>query len=241
MIEVSDHDGIALARVDHGKVNALDLELALAVRDAFGAFSEYRAVVLTGNARAFSAGADLRRLLTEGRPYAVEFLSALEDAYLAAFTCPVPVVAAVNGHAVAGGCVLAASADVRIMSAGTIGLPELVVGVPFPSVTLEIMRHVLGAGLSAVVYGAASYAPDAALRVGLVDEVVEPDALLDQALERARRLAGSPRSTFARVKESLRDPATGRIRAAMGEGELMADLWTRPDVTAAIERVLAPR
>lgn len=239
MIEVSEQDGLATVRISHGKVNALDLELARDLRDAFDSMASYRAVVLTGNGRAFSAGADLRRLLDEGEPYAIEFLTALEELYDTAFACPVPVVAAIEGHAIAGGCVLAATADVRLMSGGTIGLPELVVGVPFPTVTVEIMRHVLGHRLPAVVYGARAYAPEDALRAGLVDELVDPESLLLVAQQRALALAASPRTTFARVKESLRAPARERIDAALGEGALMARLWTLPEVSAALSRVLA--
>ncbi|GAA3316022.1 enoyl-CoA hydratase/isomerase family protein [Arthrobacter ramosus] len=239
MIDISEQDGIATVRISHGKVNALDLELARGLRDAFESFSSYRAVVLTGNGRAFSAGADLRRLLDEGEPYAVEFLTALEELYATAFACRMPVVAAIEGHAIAGGCVLAATADVRLMSGGTIGLPELVVGVPFPVVTVEIMRHVLGHRLASVVYGAKAYAPDDALRAGLIDEVVAADLLLASARERAEALAASPPSTFTRVKGSLRAPAAERIGAARGEGALMARLWTLPEVSAALSRVLA--
>ncbi|MCW2957117.1 MAG: hypothetical protein JWO69_1986 [Thermoleophilia bacterium] len=241
MIGLSEADGVATLRVDHGKVNALDLELALELRDTFHALPQFRAAVLTGNARAFSAGADLRRFLDGGRSYAVAFLTAIDEMYTAAFACPIPVVAAIGGPAIAGGCVLAGAADVRIMSAGTIGLPELTVGVPFPTVTLEIMRHLLGADLGRVIYGARSYDPGDALRVGLVDEVVPPDNLVAAAVERADRLADTPRSTFARIKGGLRAPATERIRAARGEVEGMADLWTDPQVTAALERVLTKR
>ncbi len=140
MIDVTDRNGIALVGLDHGKVNALDLELLQAITATMGDMADARAVVITGAGRAFSAGVDLRRVVDGGAEYVREFLPALSEALLSVFDCPRPVVAAINGHAIAGGCVLAAATDVRLMSAGTIGLTELLVGVPFPVAALEIVR-----------------------------------------------------------------------------------------------------
>ena len=100
---------------------------------------------------------------------------------LTVFEHPKPVVAAVNGHALAGGCVLAAACDIRLMSGGTISLAELAAGVPFPTVPLEIMRHAVGPALDAMVLGA-GLTPDQAASIGLVHEVVGPDQLLGAAL-----------------------------------------------------------
>ncbi len=239
MIRTEDHDGIAIVTIEHGKVNALDTELLLALRDAFASSSQHRAVVLTGAGRAFSAGIDLRSFIEGGRDHAEAFFHALEGALVTAFTCPVPVVAAVNGHAIAGGCVLAATADVRVMSAGTIGLPELQVGVPFPAATIEIMRHLLGTSLSPIVYGARNYEPDAAAAHGLVDEVCDPEELIPAARARAEHLASVVPTTFAAVKAALRAPAAERIRSAGGDAAAMAELWTRDDTLEAAGRVLA--
>src|SRR6201992_461123 len=101
-------------------------------------------VILTGAGRAFSAGVDLRALVDGGKGYAEKFVVALSKAFRAIFDHPAPVIAAVNGHAIAGGCVLAMCADVRLMSGGTIGLTELAVGVPFPVTALEICRDAMG-------------------------------------------------------------------------------------------------
>src|SRR4051812_6094777 len=121
------------------------------------------AIVLTGAGRAFSAGVDLRRIVEGGVPYAEEFLPALSDAFLAVFDCPRPVVAAINGHALAGGCVIAAAADLRLMSGGTIGLTELLVGVQFPTVPLEIARHAFGPRAARLALTAEPYDADQAL------------------------------------------------------------------------------
>nr|MDQ3579031.1 enoyl-CoA hydratase/isomerase family protein [Actinomycetota bacterium] len=100
-------DGVVVMRLAHGPQNALDVELLEEIIVAFGKVSDASAVVLTGEGPAFSAGVDLRRIL---RSEAIEidyFLDVLSQALLTVFTHPRPVVAAVNGHAIAGGCVLA--------------------------------------------------------------------------------------------------------------------------------------
>ena len=144
-----ERDGpVAVVRLARGRSNALDTELC---RDIAGQFGEMgpdgaRAAVLTGQGSMFCAGVDLLRVRDGGPGYLYEFLPALTDAFLAVFGCPVPVVAAVNGHAIAGGCILAAACDHRVMNAdrGRIGVTELQVGVPFPIAALEILRFAVG-------------------------------------------------------------------------------------------------
>jgi enoyl-CoA hydratase len=118
-----------------------------------------------------SAGADLRRYLTEGEPYARRFVPALNGTFRAVFELAKPVVTAVNGHAIAGGCVLAACGDVTLMAdgRGRIGVSELAVGVPFPRVAMEVVRFAVGDVIARrLMLGAQTYpATDAQ---GLVDE-----------------------------------------------------------------------
>ncbi len=144
MIELSRRGGIAIVRMNHGKANALDIELCDALAAQFEACrdTETKAVVLTGQGAMFSAGVDLLRLSDGGAPYVRRFLPALHRLYHTVFFFPKPVVAAVNGHAIAGGCVLQSCADRRIAASGAsrIGVTELLVGVPFPALAFEVMR-----------------------------------------------------------------------------------------------------
>lgn len=144
MIELEERGAVTIVRLAHGKVNALDVELLEAIAKTFTGLDSARAIVFTGAGRSFSAGVDLKRIVEGGLDYVRVFRPALSAAVKAVFYCPVPVVAALNGHAIAGGCVLAAACDMRLMAGGTIGLSELRVGVPFPGVPLEVMRHALG-------------------------------------------------------------------------------------------------
>jgi enoyl-CoA hydratase len=233
VIEREDVDGVAVLRVAHGPVNAMDLELCRELGERFRALvaDPARAVVVTGGGRAFSAGVDLRRLLDGGPEYVERFLPALDDAFRAVFELAKPVVAAVNGAAIAGGAVLAAAADQVLMAegGGRIGVPEIVVGVPFPRVPLEVVRHAVGdVAARRLVVGAQTHPPAAAAAFGLVDEVVAADELLDRAVAAARRLATDiPPDTFALTKRQLRREHVERMDAYADERAPVAALWAR--------------
>jgi enoyl-CoA hydratase len=176
MLDVEQRAGVTVVRLRHGKVSALDLELVRALTAVMRDLDGNGAVVITGTGSAFSAGVDLNRIVAGGEPYIREFLPALADAFLAVFDHPGPVLAAINGHAIAGGCVIAAACDVRMMSLGKIGLAELSVGVPFPVSAMEILRHAIGPAASQLVLTAALLDASQARSIGLVHEVTEPDA-----------------------------------------------------------------
>ena len=121
MIDLLHRGNIAICRVAHGKANAFDIELCGGIMAALEACrdSSDAAVVITGQGRMFSAGVDLVRLVDDGPDYVRAFLPALTAAFEAVFAFPKPVVAAVNGHAIAGGCILACAADHRLMARGS--------------------------------------------------------------------------------------------------------------------------
>ena len=239
MLDLEDRADVTIVRLRHGKVNALDLELLLAITAAMRAVDQARAVVITGTGPAFSAGVDLQRIVDGGPSYVREFLPALSVSFMAIVDHPGPVVAAVNGHAIAGGCVIAAACDVRLMSRGTIGLAELSVGVPFPPVALEIMRHAAGPAVSRLVLTAELLDPARAQSIGLVQHVCEADVLLDSATGQARQLARIPADVFAFSKRQLQQPARDRIAARRGDEAAVLAMWSADRTRDAIARYLA--
>src|SRR5690349_10375897 len=117
MIERTQHEGVLTLRLAHGKANALDVELLDALLGELeGMADDVRALILTGTGSIFSAGVDLFRLTRDGADYVGRFLPLLSRLVRTLFTFPRPVVAAVNGHAIAGGCVLVLACDVRLMA-----------------------------------------------------------------------------------------------------------------------------
>lgn len=235
MITVEERNAIAVVRLEHGKVNALDLELLRAITETMNGLSDAAAVVLTGFDGIFSAGVDLRRIVAGGPPYIKEFLPALSEALVAVYNLPRPVVAAVNGHAIAGGCVLAAACDVRLMSGGTIGLTELRVGVPFPIAVLEIMRYAAGPAAGILALTGTTIAPDEAARIGLIHAVVPSDELLETAVDQAEVLARLPAAAYASTKEQLHRPTTQRISTSRPlDDPPIEDAWSNPQTLDAI-------
>jgi enoyl-CoA hydratase len=229
-----------LLRMAHGKANALDTALLRALRDAMSraADSEATSLVLTGSGRIFSAGVDLLKLAEGGRTYLEEFLPQLSACLRELFTFPKPAVAAVNGHAIAGGCLLACACDHRLMARGSgrIGVPELRVGLPFPLAALEILRFVLPPHRAQeVVLLGGTYEPEQALERGLLDAVVEPERLHERAAAVADDLAQTPAASFLRAKLDLRRPvmeAWARHAAAHDRETLEA--WDSPRVRSAV-------
>lgn len=239
MLNIDDGADVRVIEMNHGKVNALDLELLQALIETFRTSGADRPIVLTGAGRAFSAGVDLRRITDGGTGYTTEFLAALSECFLAVFDHPSPVVAAINGAAIAGGCVIAAACDLRLISRGPIGLAELAVGVAFPTSAIEIMRWLLGPRTAYLVQTAQTLEPADALATGLVDELVPAEALLPRALERATSLGALPPGVFAFTKRQLQAPARERITArAADDDAIMQGLWASDGVRNAVHRYL---
>jgi enoyl-CoA hydratase len=245
MIERNDENGIATLRLAHGKASVLDLELVegLARVVAEVNASEARAIVLTGSGSIFSAGVDLFRLADGGREYAERFVPALSSMLFDLFALPKPLVVAVNGHAIAGGCIFTLAGDYRVMAAGNgrIGIPELLVGVPFPPSVIEAVRFAVPPQhLQMLMYTGRTFGPDDALRVGLIDEVTDAASLSARAAEVARQFADLPPRAFALAKRQLRDGAISRAKHYANEldGEVQ-QLWSAPETHARIREYLA--
>jgi enoyl-CoA hydratase len=244
VIELTHRGRVAVLTIRHGKANALDIELC---GDIVRCFTELRAsaeaVVLTGQGRIFSAGIDLMRAIEGGAGYFREFLPVLSQAFDAVFFHPRPVVAALNGHAVAGGCVLACAADRRIMGrgAGRIGVTELLVGVPFPAVAFEIMRFVAAPQyFEDMILSGATFPPEAARERGLVDDIVASDAVLERAIAAAETLAALSPPAFALTKVQSRQAIQDRLqRSGASTDAAVREIWLAPDTLARMRDYVA--
>ena len=245
MIELSRRGGIAIVTMGHGKANALDIEFCDALAAQFEALrgSDAKAVGLTGQGKMFSAGVNLIRLSEGGAAYVRRFLPALHRLYDTVFFFPKPMVAAVNGHAIAGGCVLQACADRRIAArdGGRIGVTELLVGVPFPPLAFEVMRFASPPRyLADGMFSGATFAPDVALARGLVDELADGSALLDGAVAAAETLAALSPPAFAQTKQQLRQPVVDAMERHGSRGSAASeDIWTAPETLAYIRDYVA--
>lgn len=242
MIHREDRDIVTVLRMEHGKANAVDTDLFADINTALDDAEDSRALVLTGTGSMFSAGVDLFRVLEEGRPYLERFLPSLSATVRRLFTFSRPIVAAVNGHAIAGGCILAAACDYRVMNGGKgkIGVTELQVGVPFPADALGVLRFLLPAHqVQNLVYSGRVLGAAEAFEIGLVEETAGADEVLDKACEKARRLASIPADAFAISKHQIRQQALERMEAQAAETDAdVLEVWSRPETLAGIRAFL---
>lgn len=250
MIERKDVAGIRTLKLAHGKVSAIDIELGEAlVKEMEDARDpSVRAVILTGSGSSFSAGVDLFRVLKDGPEYGRRFLPVLDDFLRAALTLPKPTIAAINGHAIAGGCILAATCDHRIMIEGTarIGIPELAVGVPFPALPLQIMSARVADGpLRDLVYTGRTVLIDEAKALGLIDEKCPSGMLMDRAMEAAERLLAIPAGAFALTKQAFFTPILERANQLADMNARVVDAWlqqhTYDTIRAYLEKTVGKK
>jgi len=244
MVHVDVRSNVRWLRMESGKVQALDLELATELSAAIDRAVADGAppLVITGTGSSFSAGVDLFRVVREGTGYIARFLPALGETIQKLFAYPGPVVSAINGHAVAGGALVAWCGDLRVMAdgKGRIGVPELRVGVPFPAVALEVLRFATGGrGMHALAYVGGTIPPAEALAASLVDEVVPAESLGERAQALAMSLASIPPESFRLTKRALRRPhldALGQHGGAI-DAEVMR-VWQSAETMAAIRGYL---
>ncbi|MEO6420743.1 MAG: enoyl-CoA hydratase/isomerase family protein [Polyangiaceae bacterium] len=208
-----------------------------------------RPVLLTGTGNAFSAGLDLKYVASLDDSKMGAFLRLLEDCMVALYLYPGPTVALVNGHAIAGGCVLTQCCDRRVMIAdpwAKMGLNEVAIGVRFPPRTLAIVRHrVPERHHEEVLLGAQLFDPQNALRLGLIDELHSaesaPPYATDVARVRLKELASSPAAAYAATKADLRGTKEALCSDEEEERRLagMLGMWTSQVVKDKIAAVLA--
>ena len=207
-VRVEQRGDVALVRIDRPPANALDLSLldeGHRVLAELGA-AEPGAVVLTGRDGFFSAGVDLKLVPTLDAAAQRAMVGGINRLFAGWYGFPRPVVCAVNGHAIAGGLILALCGDHRVGArAGRYGLTELAVGVPYPVVALAVVRGELTAPAARrLALGAELVGPEEAFALGVFDELVAPEDVLPRALEAAERLAKLPSGPYAAAKAQLR-------------------------------------
>ncbi|MGH8029498.1 MAG: enoyl-CoA hydratase/isomerase family protein [Arenimonas sp.] len=246
MIEVIVHGPVHEVRMARAPANALDTELLTRLHEALVAApgAGAQAIVLSSAfPNFFSGGMDVPHLM------AVDF-AAMTHAWQQFFAVaralagsPVPVVAAIPGHAPAGGCVLALCCDYRVMGRGNgrIGLNETQVGLAVPEAIQHLMRRVVGPyRAERLIVAGAMLDAESANRLGLVDELVEPDQVAIRACAWLEALLALPRAPMLATRKLARQDLVAAL-AAFGDAELDAFLaqWNAPDTQAALQALVA--
>ncbi|HEY3816040.1 MAG TPA: enoyl-CoA hydratase/isomerase family protein [Polyangiaceae bacterium] len=220
--------------------NALSSELMAWLIDRL-AEARGEPIFLTGAGDAFSAGLNLKEVAALDAAGMTRFLRTLERMVETLFHYPGPVVAWINGHAIAGGCIVALASDHRLMTSqptARIGLNEVPLGLRFPPKTWHLVEHRLPRHTrERIVLEGGLYAPETALRLGLVDELVAGEA---QARAYAEKIAALPGPAYSAAKETLRH---GALDVDADEErhflESVLPAWITPELKARLAAVLA--
>ncbi len=218
---------VTLVAIDRPPANAMDISLLEEISAALEQVARRPpdALVIAGRPGCFSAGADLKAVPAYGPKDQRAMVRAINRMAIAAYGLRCPVLAAVTGHAIAGGMVLALCADYRVASSeGRYGLTEVQVGVPYPQAAIAVVRSELApsAARSLALTGRLTGAEECA-RLGLFDEVLAPDRVLDRSLEVAAELAALPTDTYVRTKLGLRGATIVAMPAAAESDPLLQD------------------
>lgn len=209
--------GVAVIELNDGKVNAMQRQFLEELGGALDRVlaEKAKAVVIVGRTGCFSAGLDLKTLPTLPAQELRDVLELFGETMLRIYTFERPIVAAITGHAIAGGCVLAMACDRRLAAEGPfrIGLNEVPIGINLPLFVVEFARGTVPATHfeRAVVCGELSEGADA-LAHGWVEAIVPADALLSRATQLATVLGRHPNPAFVHAKQLVRAPAIERAR-----------------------------
>jgi enoyl-CoA hydratase len=225
-VTLREDDGVVVLSIDRPPANAMDTALLRDVLEAIARIAEDppRALVLAGRPGFFSAGADLKAVPGYGAEDQRRMVQSINAMALGVYELPCPVVGAITGHAIAGGLVLALCTDIRIASStGRYGLTEVKVGVPYPQAAIGVVEAELPPHAARVLaLGNQLIDAPECQRLGVFDEVVEPNEVVTRAREFAAGLAAFPPEVYTRTKRDLRGGTVARLRAAAAEDPLLA-------------------
>ena len=226
-------DDVAVVRLNNGRKNPINREV---VEDLFIAIEnvkktdEINSMVLTSSSdRFFSIGLDVPQLIDCERSEFRKFIRDFNLLCLNLYTLPKPAVASVNGHAVAGGCILALCCDFRYASTGKIliGLNEVKLGVSVPYLPHKILEQMVGDRTATeMIYSGEFYSPERALEKGVVDGIFNPEELIAKSIEKSRNIGRMPERAFSAVKDSRTESIKERVLQRLERDvDVFVNLW----------------
>jgi len=232
LMHVSKDGEIAIVTLGRGKVNALNEPMVEELTKSFEdseTDNEVKSIIFTGSGKFFSFGFDVPEFLNYSKSDFIKYLEKFTNFYTYLFLFPKPIVAALNGHTIAGGCMLATACDFRLMVTGKakISLNEITFGSAVLAGSVEMLRYCVGSrNAQSILYGGAMYSAEEAYQLGLVDQVSSEDALTEDARKVAQELAQKDSSAFKGIKHLLRKPAAEQMIKREKDAILeFVDIW----------------
>jgi len=243
MLESTRHQAVAEIRMARPPVNALNMELVESLLDELSSVikDNAQAIVLSGNDGIFSAGLDVPELMSLSRNSVTVFWDRFFKLTHALLNSPVPVIAAVTGHAPAGGAVLAIHCDYRIAAEGDyrLGLNEVQVGLAVPEGILAVLRHWVGARqASRLATAGIMLSPSEALQLGLVDELAEAGAVRRRAIDYAAELTQLPPNALNTTRRNAKATLLEQ-QVSVDSIRLMTDYWFSDETQRTMRELVA--
>jgi Delta3-Delta2-enoyl-CoA isomerase len=231
-VTVTNDKQIATVTLSRGKVNALNEAMVEEIHDCFRAIETddtVRAVILTGQGKFFTFGFDIPGFLSYSKESFSGYLRKFSGLYTYMFTFPKPIIAALNGHTIAGGCMLAVACDYRLMVTGKarISLNEINFGSSVFAGSVAMLKYCVGdRNAQEILYSGKMYAAEEAAMLGLANRVTSEEDLGAEALRVAQDLAGKDGAAFRSVKSLLRT-AIAKEMTRTEEASLreFVDIW----------------
>jgi enoyl-CoA hydratase len=237
-------DAVAVLALELGRGNAIDHAFIDALNGALDDVegdARVRAVVITGQGRTFCSGLDLLQSYAFDRGAMERYIDAFDALFVRVAAFPRPIVAAVNGHAIAGGCILAMGADYRIMAPGPyfLGANEVLLGIPFPAGAFEIARSAVPPALRAeALLEGRRYSPDEAVAGGIVHRLAGERGVVADAVDKARLFCAGAIDAVRATKAELVAPLLTRVDATRtARRARFLDAWFAPEARERIGRL----
>ena len=233
MIRIEHHGEVAIVKLDRGVTNTIDLQLVEELSETLQGVTHdpgvHSLVLGSSNERFFSIGFDIPQLFGLARQDFKFFYQTFNRVCMDLYTLPKPTIAAITGHAIAGGCILALCCDYRFIAQGRklMGLNEIRLGVPVPYLADCVLRHIVGVRYARDIMDIGEfYQPEESLQMGIVDQVLPLEQVLPKSIEKARLLGGSPQEAFAMIKRNRVERVEAQVLARLEEKErFFVDCW----------------
>ena len=234
-VNLEAHDGIAVLRLNNGVTNAISPELVDDLLKTIKQIkNEFKGMVLAGGDKFFCIGLDLPTLLQLDRPEMTEFYVRFNQAVLDLYALPMPTACAVDGHATAGGAIIALSSDFRFISSGRkfIGFNEVKIGVPVPYLADLILRQITGDRYATELMFTGEFVePQQAQKIGLIDDVFQPEDLEEKTVAKIKELAALPPYGITVIKNNRVEAARARYEEMRStDADWFLNCWFKPAV-----------
>jgi 3,2-trans-enoyl-CoA isomerase len=244
-VSMIKENGIAILLLSRGKVNALNEPLIEQLHTDLIKLEKdktIRVILLKGEGKFFSFGFDVPELLAYSRDEFERFLRKFTDLYHYIFIYPKPTIAVINGHAIAGGCMLATACDFRLMVSGKakISLNEISFGASVTAGAVEMLEYCVGQReAQTILFSGAMYSADEAYEVGLIDRITEDGELMEVSKVVAQDYIDTDLVAFASIKGLIKGPVAERMQQReIKSMKEFIDIWYSESTWEKLQSIL---